>query len=122
MNPKDEYLFCITNLATGGAETVLLNVLQQLDRNRFTPTVVSLIGLGEIGPRIQAVGIPVHTLGMSRSVPNPMMLLRLTRLLRQLQPDVDCTWMYHADFLGGLAARLAGFDRVSLGYSPQQPV
>lgn len=45
----------ITNLATGGAETVLLNILQQLDRSRFNLTVVSLIGLGEIGPRIQAL-------------------------------------------------------------------
>lgn len=108
--------FCITNLATGGAETVLLNILQQLDRSRFTPTVVSLVGLGEIGPRIQALGIPVHTLDMSRGgVPNPLMVLRLTKLLRQLQPDVVHTWMYHADFLGGLAARLAGCRRVIWG-------
>lgn len=107
--------FIITNLTTGGAETVLLNVLQQLDRSRFCPTVVSLVGLGEIGPRIQALGIPVHALGMSRGVPNPLMLLRLTRLLRQLQPDVVHTWMYHADLLGGLAARLVGCRRVIWG-------
>lgn len=102
----------ITNLATGGAETMLLKLLQQIDRSRFTPTVVSLIGLGEIGPRLQALGIPVHTLGMSRGVPNPLMVRRLAKLLRQLQPDVVHTWMYHADLLGGLAARLAGCDRV----------
>lgn len=105
----------ITNLATGGAETVLLNVLQQLDRSRITPTVVSLISLGQIGPRIQALGIPVYAIGMSRGVPDPLMLLRLARLLRQLQPDVVHTWMYHADLLGGLAARLAGFKRVIWG-------
>lgn len=91
---------------------MLLKLLQQLDRSRFSPTVVSLVGLGEIGPRIQALGIPVHTLGMSRGVPNPVMMLRLARLLLQLQPDVVHTWMYHADLLGGLAARLAGCARV----------
>ena len=105
----------ITNLATGGAETMLLKLLQQLDRSRFTPTVISLVGLGEIGPRIQALGIPVHALGMPRGVPNPLMVLRLARLLRQLQPNVVHTWMYHADLLGGLAARLAGCRGVIWG-------
>lgn len=104
--------FCITNLATGGAETMLLKLLQQLDRSRFTPTVISLVGQGEIGPRIQGLGIPVHALGMSRGVPNPLVVLRLAKLLRQLQPEVVHTWMYHADLLGGLAARLAGFRKV----------
>lgn len=105
----------ITNLDTGGAEAVLLNIVQQLNRSRFNPTVVSLVGLGEVGPRIQALGIPVHALGMSRGLPNPLMLVNLAKLLRQLQPDVVHTWMYHADLLGGLAARLAGCRRVIWG-------
>ncbi len=91
---------------------MLLKLLQQLDSSRFAPTVVSLMSLGEIGPRIQALGIPVHVLGMSRGLHNPLILLRLARLLRQLNPDVVHTWMYHADLLGGLAARLAGRKRV----------
>lgn len=102
----------ITNLATGGAETMLLKLLEHMNRTRFQPTVISLIGLGEIGPRIQALGIPVHTLGMARGLPSPLALLRLVRLLRQLQPDIVHTWMYHADLMGGLAARLTGRSRV----------
>ena len=105
----------ITNLATGGAETMLLKLLQEIDCSRLKPTVFSLIGLGEIGPRIQALGIPVHTLGISRNAPNPIKVLRLTWFLRQLKPDVVHTWMYHADLLGGLAARMAGCDRVIWG-------
>lgn len=94
---------------------MLLKLLQQLDRSRFSPTVISLMGLGDIGPSIQALSIPVHALGMSREVPNPLMVFRLTRLLRQLQPDVVHTWMPHADLLGGLAARLARCNRVIWG-------
>lgn len=108
-------VFVITNLATGGAEVMLLKLLQQLDRSRFSPAVVSLIGLGEIGPRIQALGIPVHGLGMSRGVPNPLMVLRLVHMLRRLKPDVVHTWMYHADLLGGVASRLAGCKRILWG-------
>ncbi len=106
----------ITNLATGGAENMLLKLLQQLDRNRFTPTVISLMGVGEIGPRIGALGIPVHTLGMQRGVlPGPVVMWRLVQLLRKSKPDVVHTWMYHADLLGGVAARLLGCKRVVWG-------
>lgn len=98
----------ITNLATGGAEMMLHKLLQSIDRNRFQPRVISLMGKGEVGPRIEALGIPVHALGMRRGIPNPLVVLRLARMLRRLQPDVVHTWMYHSDLLGGLAARLAG--------------
>lgn len=106
-------VFIITHLSTGGAETMLLKLLQKMDRGRFTSTVISLVGLGEIGPRIQALGIQVHALGMTPGIPDPLKLLRLVRLLKQLQPDVVHTWMYHADLLGGLAARLAGVRAIA---------
>ncbi len=106
----------ITNLATGGAEAMLLKLLTNLDRARFQPTVISLVGMGEVGPRIAALGVPVHVLGMRRGgVPGPRALRRLARLLRQCQPDVVHTWMYHADLLGGLAARAVGCRRVIWG-------
>ncbi|MDQ3058648.1 MAG: glycosyltransferase [Pseudomonadota bacterium] len=105
----------ITGLATGGAEMMLHKLLQNIDRSRFEPTVISLMNKGEIGPRIEALGIPVYALGMRRGLPSPLMALRLARLLRQLQPSLVHTWMYHADLLGGLAARLAGCRRVVWG-------
>lgn len=94
---------------------MLHKLLQHLDRSRFDARVISLTGMGELGPRIEALGIPVVALGMRPGVPNPMALLRLARQLRQWRPDVVHTWMYHADLLGGLAARLAGCRRVIWG-------
>ena len=105
----------ITGLSTGGAETMLHKLLQNMDRSRFEPVVISLISKGEIGPRIEALGIPVHAMGMNPRLPNPLVLWRLARLLRQLRPDVVHTWMYHADLIGGLAARLAGCRKVVWG-------
>ena len=98
----------ITGLSTGGAEMMLLNVLRYIDRRRFSPHVLSLTTKGEIGARIETLGIPVETLGMRRGRFSPTKFVRLVRRIRELFPDAVHTWMYHADLLGGLAARLAG--------------
>ncbi len=101
----------ITGLSTGGAEMMLSKVLERLNK-RFLPHVISLTSLGEIGPRIKALGIPVEALGMRPGLPSPIAFFRLVRRLKTLKPDVVHTWMYHADLVGGLAARLAGVGAV----------
>lgn len=104
--------FIITGLSTGGAETMLLKVLEQLDRKRCAPHVFCLTALGEIGPRMHALGFPVEALDMRPGVPSLLAFFRLVRQLKRLKPDVVHTWMYHADLLGGLAARLSGVAAV----------
>lgn len=97
-------MFLTTGLATGGAEMMLLKVCSRLDRLRFAPVVVSLGEKGVLGPRIEALGIPVHALGMR---PHRLSLggaLFLRRLVRSVGPSVIQGWMYH----GNLAASLAG--------------
>lgn len=105
--------FIITGLSTGGAETMLYKLLERLDRSRFEPYVISITSRGEYGPRIGALGIPVLTLGMRPGLPDPFKFVRLVGHLRRIKPDVVQTWMYHADLLGGLAARLVGIRAVA---------
>jgi len=99
----------ITTLGLGGAEVMLLKLLQHTDRRRFTHHVYSLVEpSGPIASRIEALGIPVSSMGMKvGSLPDPRAVLRLARLLRKVRPDIVETWMYHADLLGGTAAKLA---------------
>lgn len=106
-------VFIITGLSTGGAEMMLFKVLARLDRKRFAPYVISLTTLGELAPRIAALGIPVGAVGLKAGLSSPSGFFRLVRLLKRLNPDVVHTWMYHADLLGGLAARLAGVSAVA---------
>ena len=105
----------ITGLSTGGAETMLLRLLENIDRGKFSFHVISLTTRGEIGPRINALGVPVEALGMARGSPNPMAIFRLRSRLRELRVNLVHTWMYHADLLGGLAARAAGIRTVIWG-------
>lgn len=95
----------------GGAEMMLLKLLERLD-HRFRPEVISLSDMGEIGPRIVALGVPVVAMGMRRGIPDPRGIWRLYRRLRNSRPDVVQTWMYHADLLGGVATKMAGKAKV----------
>lgn len=103
--------YIITGLNTGGAEIMLLKLLERLSP-QFSAQVISLTDIGSVGKRIQALGIPVKALGMSRKIPNLFACLRLVQLFQHSQPDIVHTWMYHSDLLGGLAARIAGVPRV----------
>ena len=58
-------------------------------------------------------GIKLFLLDLRRSPVSHM--FRLYRLVRTLRPDIVQTWLYHADFLGGLAARIAGNRKVIWG-------
>jgi glycosyltransferase involved in cell wall biosynthesis len=106
VKPNVKIVIIITSLFTGGAEIMLFKVLKRLAR-RFTPHIISLTPGGEITARIQALGLPVESLGMRPGAPSLLAFYRLVRRLQTLQPQVVHTWMYHADLLGGLAARLA---------------
>jgi glycosyltransferase involved in cell wall biosynthesis len=102
----------ITDLLPGGAEIMLYRLLSRMDTARFENEVISLTSMGSIAEKIRAAGIPVRTLGMKRGMPNPLSLFRLLQWIRKSKPQIVQTWMYHADLIGGLAARLAGEGRV----------
>jgi glycosyltransferase involved in cell wall biosynthesis len=102
----------ITGLSTGGAETMLLKLAPRLLRT-MELEVVSLGSLGEIGPKLMSAGVNVTALGMNASCPEISAVYRLRRFIREFSPDVVMTWMYHADLVGGAAARLAGVRAVA---------
>ena len=78
-------------------------------------TVISLTDIGKIGFQLQAIGVEVHALGMRSALDIPRVMWHLVRLIRTSRPDVVQTWMYHADLLGGLAARLTGNRNIIWG-------
>ncbi|AFG36168.1 glycosyltransferase [Spirochaeta africana] len=114
----------ITGLEGGGAEGALYRLLQHEQRARATDNravclqhrVISLTDDGVFGQPLRELGVPVDCVGMRRGRVSLRGMWRLYRLLRgQARADLVQTWMYHADFLGGLAARAAGIRRVVWG-------
>jgi glycosyltransferase involved in cell wall biosynthesis len=105
-------------LGTGGAEMMLHALIQASDPERTWHEVISLTELGCVADRIRELGVRTQSLGMSRTrfrIPNPVKVLRLASRIRELRPHVVQTWLYHADLIGGVAARLAGGTRVFWG-------
>lgn len=98
----------ITGLDTGGAETSLARLLSRMDRSRFDSVVVTLREGGALRPRVEALGVPVYSLGLKRGAVDPRGLLRLRHILRRERPDIVQSWMYHADLLSGIAGKLSG--------------
>ena len=117
-------LHVITGLPVGGAQSALGRLLARAPEQEFEQPVVSLGALGAMGEKWRGEGRSVVALGMRPSTPDPFAFARLARLLRHERPDVVQTWLYHADLLGGLAARAAGVGPVlwNLRQSDLDPV
>jgi glycosyltransferase involved in cell wall biosynthesis len=104
----------IVGLNVGGAELMLFRLIKDANSktNIFEHQVVSLTSLGEIGPKLMAMGIPVYTLELRGLFNIFTIFLKLVHLFRQINPSIVQTWMYHSDLIGGLAARVAGISNV----------
>jgi glycosyltransferase involved in cell wall biosynthesis len=94
----------ITGLDVGGAELALARLVGGLRQLGVQSVVISITRPGLVGDRIRAEGVRVVTLGVRRGAVAPHAILRLRRVLADLEPDVLQTWMYHADLLGTLSA------------------
>ncbi len=125
---------CITELNVGGAEQALCELAVRLDKERFAVEVYSLQARPSTAQqscvhRLEAVGISVHFLGMRGSSESSWSkrccvtatfslfsgFFRLRELLRRQRPDVFLSFLFHANFLGRLAARSVGVRHIFSG-------
>lgn len=108
-------LHIITGLNNGGAEAVLFRLVSSDTQSGNQHTVISMMGQGIYASRLQRIGCTVHCLNMPRGRITLRGLMAMHHCLRTLQPDVVQTWMYHANLVGGLIARLAGIRNIVWG-------
>lgn len=105
MRPK--LVHVITGLKTGGAQSMLTELVIRPEETGYDQLVVCLTDFGSAGERLRELGVEVVDLGMARGLPSPLAVWRLARLLRRERAAVVQTWLYHGDLIGGLAGRLA---------------
>lgn len=103
----------IIGLGIGGAELMLKRLVEGLNgQDGMQHSVISLTEIGPVGQQLLDSGINVTSLGMKNALSILSIFIKLRRELKKQSPDIVQTWMYHADFLGGLAAKSLGIDNV----------
>ena len=111
---------CITDLNVGGAERCLVELATRLDRTRFTPVVYCLSpaplpGETTLVPALQSAGVEVECPWGAKDDGFPGVVARLAGMLRQRKPQVIQTFLFHANFVGRIAAWRAGVPHVVCG-------
>lgn len=103
----------IIGLNIGGAELMLKRLIDGTESQRGVKhSIISLTDLGVLGKELLASGIEVKYLGMKNAFFLPLVFFKLRQEIKKQQPDLVQTWMYHADILGGLAAKSLKVKRI----------
>ncbi len=95
-------LHLIPTLGGGGAERQIVALAQGL-RTLGVDVHVGIVSEGANLTRLEAAGAIVHRIA-ARGNYDPMLPLRIARLIRRVHPDVVQTWLTQMDVVGGLAA------------------
>lgn len=87
---KKRIVFLLQNLNTGGAERVIVNLMNTLDRARFEPILITLDMWGQLSEHIHP-DVKVYHLKAGR---NPIIFLpKLCLAVRKANPDIMITTM-----------------------------
>jgi glycosyltransferase involved in cell wall biosynthesis len=112
LNDRPKVLHVIVGLNIGGAELMLYRLIK--NSPNYDHSIISLTDLGKIGVKLQRMKIKIYPLGLRKGffLFQLFKVFRLYSLCRGIKPEIVQTWMYHADILGGLVAKLSGIDNI----------
>ncbi len=96
----------IDHLGSGGAQTVLLNLLKFRNQQDFSYTVACLHGKGSVAEELEAIGVPVVSLSPGK-LP-PLYVPNLAKLLFQERFDIVHCHLFGANWLARPTAALCG--------------
>jgi glycosyltransferase involved in cell wall biosynthesis len=99
----------ITGIGAGGAERVLHNILSNDTQNDHY--IVSLKKKNFIKTPYDFSDFKIKYLNLN-SFNFIKKFIYLIYYIKKIKPHVVQTWMYHADFFGGLAAKIAGIKNI----------
>lgn len=99
--------FCVTDLDPGGAERALVQLVTRLDRQRWDPRVYCLTGPGRLVEDLERAGIPTVCFGARRRW-QVAVVWKLFRALREFQPTLIQSFLFHANIASRFAGWLAG--------------
>jgi len=99
---KRKLLFITTGLETGGAERILVSLIENLDHSKFEACCLCLGRSGSLTKKVLDSGCKLiqidYQLGLSL-----LKMVRFIRLIWKLRPDVVQGWMYQGSVMAIMA-------------------
>tara|TARA_R110001583_G_scaffold18891_1_gene74686 strand:- start:2954 stop:4075 length:1122 start_codon:yes stop_codon:yes gene_type:complete len=102
-------LHIISGLGNGGAEATLYQLCKHEQKNKHF--VISLTEGGKYFNLLKEIEVNVFSLNLKKI----STIYKLYRYIKDMKPDVVQTWMYHADLIGGVVAKIAGVKKICWG-------
>lgn len=114
--PSIRICHVITSLSViGGAQRALLRLILADPDSTDKKMVLVLRKAGVWGEQLRLAGVTVHELSMDSILDLPRVYNQLKGYINSFKPDIVQTWLYHANLLGGMAARLNGHNNIIWG-------
>jgi glycosyltransferase involved in cell wall biosynthesis len=105
---KLRVLYVVGNFVAGGAERHLLELWSRIDRDRFEVSIACFRREGQFTREVEALGWPIHDLGIGRRIYDPAGLRGLLRLIHAtlaVRPDVIHGYLFGPNLFAVLAGR-----------------
>jgi glycosyltransferase involved in cell wall biosynthesis len=95
-------LILSTSLGLGGGDREVVQISSHLRRQGYDVKILVMVQIGVMGQELIEQGFDVQSLNMNRGVPDIRVIPRLTRIIREWQPDILHSHMVHANLLARL--------------------
>ena len=109
---KKKITFIITALGIGGAEMMLLRLLKALDQDKYEISLITLKSGGALEKEFLDLGIPLISAEMNSIGGTVRGFSKVKSVLNKIQPNIVFCWMYHANLIGGLAAKSCHVSKI----------
>ncbi len=111
---KIKILYIIDKLVPAGTQTNILEIVRNLDKNKFEPHVIALLEGGELFDEFVQCGVTPILLNVKRAygLSGMKALGFMWKFMKRKKIDIVQNHFLHADILGTAAARLAGVKKV----------
>lgn len=105
-------LFTIPNFDTAGSGKALLNIANALDKSKFEAHIMCKHRKGAFFKTVESSGIPVRIYDyetLMRPVLKGLLnCWKISRIFKEIKPDIIHSFHYSADYSEAIAARMAG--------------
>tara|TARA_B100000212_G_scaffold195672_1_gene147650 strand:+ start:5382 stop:6524 length:1143 start_codon:yes stop_codon:yes gene_type:complete len=118
---KCKVLFITPSLDSGGAENILFNVVERMKKDNIV--LISLTNDGFYGNKLRERGFKIYSLKMKKNIFLFLKIFEIFKIISKHKPEIVHTWLYHANLIGGLIARIIGIKKIiwSIHHDYEEP-